>query len=528
MSQHTDRSSTPSGPAEPQGSSPWPTSDPWAQWAEAQRGDGRYAGQPSPSGRPGHDPYARPAAPAGQAPYGTPSPSPTGYPGVPQQGQQAPQRAPWETAPAGPPAAPAPHDPWAVGGGSGGHGASGASPTPPARRPSRRPGWAAVVAVGLVAALVGGGGALGVGALTRDAGAAAALAPSSSSSSSSGSAAAPQAVTTDAVDWQAVAGQVAPSVVAIQVVGSSGSGEGSGVVLDDSGHVLTNYHVVNGGGTPQQMRVVLSDGRVYDDISVVGEDAATDLAVLEIADAPSDLQAATFGSSAAVQPGQPVMAVGNPLGLSDTVTTGIVSAVDRPVTTTQESSGGQQQEGLQGLPFGGQQQPQQQAEQVVTNAIQTDAAINPGNSGGALVDASGSVVGINSSIASTSESAGSIGLGFAIPADEATRIADELISNGTASHAWLGVSLSDTTATADGTSRLAAGVQDVTAGTPAADAGLQAGDAVTAVDGTPVDGAESLTAQLRERAPGTPVDLTVVRDGASQTVTATLGTREDG
>jgi putative serine protease PepD len=384
------------------------------------------------------------------------------------------------------------------------------------------------VAVGLVAALVGGGGALGVGALTRDAGAAAALAPSSSSSSSSGSAAAPQAVTTDAVDWQAVAGQVAPSVVAIQVVGSSGSGEGSGVVLDDSGHVLTNYHVVNGGGTPQQMRVVLSDGRVYDDISVVGEDAATDLAVLEIADAPSDLQAATFGSSAAVQPGQPVMAVGNPLGLSDTVTTGIVSAVDRPVTTTQESSGGQQQEGLQGLPFGGQQQPQQQAEQVVTNAIQTDAAINPGNSGGALVDASGSVVGINSSIASTSESAGSIGLGFAIPADEATRIADELISNGTASHAWLGVSLSDTTATADGTSRLAAGVQDVTAGTPAADAGLQAGDAVTAVDGTPVDGAESLTAQLRERAPGTPVDLTVVRDGASQTVTATLGTREDG
>jgi len=393
-------------------------------------------------------------------------------------------------------------------------------------RPSRhhRPGWGALVAVGLVAALVGGGAAVGVDALARDGGSTstAALAPSSSSSSASGSSGAPS--TTGAVDWQSVSTTVAPSVVAIQVASSTASGEGSGIVLDDQGHILTNYHVVNGAGADAQMRVVLSDGRVYDDVTVVGQDAATDLAVVQIADPPADLPAATLGDSSAVEVGQPVMAVGNPLGLTDTVTTGIVSALDRPVTTTQETAQDQTQE----LPFGFQQQQQAPAEQVVTNAIQTDAAINPGNSGGALVDANGAVIGVNSSIASTGEASGSIGLGFAIPSNEAKRIADELISTGTADHAWLGVTLTDTTATADGTDRLAAGIQSVTSGTPAEDAGLQAGDAVTAVDGQPVDGAESLTAQLRERAPGTAVQLTVVRGGQQSTVTATLGTRDDG
>ncbi|WP_299037473.1 S1C family serine protease [uncultured Pseudokineococcus sp.] len=474
----------------------------------------RYAGQPVGGGAPSS--WERPRASSPQTGSAQASPS---------------QTSPW------------PSDPWAApttGARHGGEqptawygaapppqGPGGSAPTDGARpsRQRRGPGWGSLVAVGLVAALVGGGAALGVDALT-DRGAsttsAAALAPSSSSSSASGSAGAP--ATTGAVDWQRVSREVAPSVVAIQVASQAGSGEGSGVVLDDQGRILTNYHVINGAGPGAQLRVVLSDGRVHDDVTVVGEDAATDLAVLQIADPPADLPAATLGDSAAVEVGQPVMAVGNPLGLTDTVTTGIVSALDRPVTTTQQTA---QEQPQQQLPFGTSPQ-QQQTEQVVTNAIQTDAAINPGNSGGALVDASGAVIGINSSIASTGEAAGSIGLGFAIPSDEARRIADELIADGTADHAWLGVSLTDATATADGTTRLAAGIQEVTGGTPAEEAGLRAGDAVTAVDGQPVVGAESLTAQLRERAPGTEVELTVVRDEQQSAVPAVLGTRAVG
>jgi putative serine protease PepD len=311
------------------------------------------------------------------------------------------------------------------------------------------------------------------------------------------------------IDWGTVAAAVEPSVTTIQVSGSGGSGEGTGVVLDTDGHVLTNHHVVAGaGGSGATIGVVLADGRLFD-ATVVGSDPATDLAVLRLEGAPADLQPATFGSSADVAVGQPVMAVGNPLGLSDTVTTGIVSALDRPVTT-QATSGAAA------------------GEPVVTNAIQTDAAINPGNSGGPLVDAQGAVIGINSSIASTGAQAGSIGLGFAIPGDLAQRVAGELVADGTADHAWLGVTLSDTVAEADGVRRQAAEVADVVPGTPAADAGLRSGDAVVAVDGEEVSGAESLTAQVRERAPGAAVELAVVRNGSSEDVTVELGTRPEG
>ncbi|WP_298801964.1 trypsin-like peptidase domain-containing protein [uncultured Pseudokineococcus sp.] len=504
-----------------------------------QHRNGTDDGASGPYGRPtsghdAHDAYGR--DPYGRAPYD----------GAPHDGAGAPSDRYAGTPTGGRPSDRGAGSPWPGGAddrGAAGRPGQGEGPawyggaTPPpaapgdgspsggrAPRDRRRPGWGALVAVGVVAALVGGGAAVGVGALagpSSTSSTTAALAPSSSSSSS-GSSSAP--ATTDAVDWQAVSRRVAPSVVAIQVASQTAQGEGSGVVLDDQGHVLTNYHVVNGAGSGAQMRVVLPDGRVYDDVTVVGQDAATDLAVIQIANPPSDLRPATLGDSSAVEVGQPVMAVGNPLGLSDTVTTGIVSALDRPVTTTQESTGQQSQ---QQLPFGFQQQQQAPPEQVVTNAIQTDAAINPGNSGGALVDAAGDVIGINSSIASTGQQAGSIGLGFAIPSNEAKRIATELIQDGAADHAWLGVTLTDTTATADGTTRLAAGIQSVTDGTPAADAGLRAGDAVTAIDGQPVEGAESLTAQLRERAPGTTVTLAVVRDGAQSSVQATLGTRED-
>jgi putative serine protease PepD len=210
------------------------------------------------------------------------------------------------------------------------------------------------------------------------------------------------------------------------------------------------------------------------------------------------------------------MAVGNPLGLSDTVTTGIVSAVDRPVTTQGESSGN---------PFS-----PSTSEPVVTNAIQTDAAINPGNSGGALVDSTGTVIGINSSIASTgttSGQAGNIGVGFAIPINEAKRIANELLQNGKAQHSILGVQLQDGTVKADGSTRQAAVIASVSSGTPAADAGLKNGDAIIALDNEPVTGAESLTAQIRERAPGTKVELSVVRGGSVQKVAVTLGSRGD-
>jgi putative serine protease PepD len=320
----------------------------------------------------------------------------------------------------------------------------------------------------------------------------------------------------DAVDWAAVADAVSPSVVSIQVAGPSGQGQGSGVVLDAEGHVLTNNHVVTGGGADARIQVVLSDGRLFDDVEIVGLDPSTDLAVLQITDPPADLVPVAVGDSDEVVPGQAVMAVGNPLGLSDTVTTGIVSATDRPVTT----SGGPSRD-----PFSG---GASAAEPVVTNAIQTDAAVNPGNSGGALVDASGSLIGIPSSIAGTAGSqSGSIGLGFAIPVNEAKRIADELIADGTADHAWLGVSLSDGSGTADGSTRQGAQVEQVTPGTPAEQAGQQAGDVITGVDGESVTGAESLTAQVRERAPGDEVTLAVMRDGQLVDVAAVLGTRAD-
>ena len=306
-------------------------------------------------------------------------------------------------------------------------------------------------------------------------------------------------------DWQAVAEAVRPSVVAIEVQTASGSGAGSGVVLDAEGHVLTNDHVV-GDAVDGGLRVTLSDGRVYG-ATIVGLDPATDLAVIQLTDPPADLVAAEIGDSDALAVGDAVMAVGNPLGLDSTATTGIVSALDRPVSTAGDG-----------------EQP------VVTNAIQVDAAVNPGNSGGPLFDAEGRVVGINSSIASfagPSGQAGSIGLGFAIPSALAERIAAELIEDGAAEHAFLGVSLTDGTATADGETRRGAVVQEVSDGSPAGDAGVQVGDVVVAIDGDPVSGAESLTAFVREHAAGDVVTLTVVRDDAAVDVDVTLAVRQD-
>ena len=316
----------------------------------------------------------------------------------------------------------------------------------------------------------------------------------------------------NAPNWAVTAGVVSPSVVSITVTGSSGTGQGSGVIYDTAGHILTNNHVVTGGGTNSQLTVTLNDERTFD-ATVVGTDPSTDLAVIKVTDAPTNLQPIALGDANVLRVGDPVMAVGNPLGLAGTVTTGIVSALNRPVSTSDQSAD----------PFS-----QQSANPVVTNAIQTSAAINPGNSGGALVNASGQLVGINSAIASlgsstsSSSQSGSIGIGFAIPVNEARLIANQLITSGGATHPYLGVSAKDAVV-ADGSSKRAAALlTTVISGTPADQAGLKEGDAIVAVDGNPIDGSLSLVAQIHEFTVGDTVTLTVVRNGQPRDINVTL------
>ena len=309
-----------------------------------------------------------------------------------------------------------------------------------------------------------------------------------------------------------VAAKVMPSVVKLQIDSGGQSGEGSGIVLTSDGLILTNNHVVaaaagaddaSGFGSDGDIRatVSFSDGQTVP-FSVVGTDPAGDIAVVR-AQGVSGLTPIAMGSSDEVAVGQDVVAIGSPLGLQGTVTTGIISALDRPVSAGGDSSG----------------------QTTVLDAIQTDAAINPGNSGGALVNMNGELIGVNSAIATLgggqqgSEAPnGSIGLGFAIPADQAKRIADELISNGTATHGSLGVQLSNDP-TAHGAS--IAGVVD---GGPAAAAGLPSGAVVTKVDERVIDGPEALIAAVRSKAPGDNVTLTFLDEsGAAQKTQVTLG-----
>lgn len=319
--------------------------------------------------------------------------------------------------------------------------------------------------------------------------------PSPSASPASAASAASE-VPGASVDWASVADEAEPSVVSISVSGEAGSGQGSGVVINDDGHVLTNNHVVAPAVAGGQIQVALSDARVFE-AAVVGADPDTDLAVVQIQAAPDDLTALEFGDSDTVEVGQPVMALGNPLGLSNTVTVGIVSALDRPVTTQNASS-----------------TPGDAADPVVTNAIQTDAAVNPGNSGGALVDDAGLLVGINSSIATLGASeggqGGSIGLGFAIPANQARRTAEQLIETGTATYPIIGVLLEqDYQGEGVQVATQAQGDQvPVTEGGPAANAGIRPGDVIVAIDGRPVTEPDELIVTIRAKAPG---DATVLR-----------------
>ncbi|MFE5775780.1 S1C family serine protease [Brachybacterium sp. NPDC056505] len=450
-------------------------------------------------------------ASSGGDPYGGASPAPAAYgwsdPQSPHSAQsahsaQGPSASPsWgapangaagAAAPAGVPAAQGPEP--AIQGSA-----------PATRR--RGPGWVGVAGLVMAGMLLSSGLTLG-GVIAYDQvdGQGARSASSSTSSSSAKTAdASPVAQDGDNPNWENVSEKVSPSTVAISVSTASGQAEGTGVIYREDGTIITNNHVVSGA---QKVEVSLTDGRTYT-ARVIGTDATTDLAAIKLEDPPDDLTPASFGESDDVAVGEDVMAVGTPLGLENTVTTGIISAVHRPVTTQGEAVDG--------------------SDSTYSSALQTDAAINPGNSGGPLVDASGAVVGINSSIAtfsqegeSSSSQSGSIGLGFAIPSDTVTLIVDQLIESGSAKHALLGVTAQDSSQEVSGASYRGALVRSVERSSGASDAGLKEGDLVTQVDGVPVNGAAALTGMVRGLEVGSSHKLTIVRDQKEITKDVTL------
>ena len=382
-------------------------------------------------------------------------------------------------------------------------------------RRRRGPGWFALVASVLVASLLGAGGAV-TAVRYMDA---------RGGHASSHSSTAPTAIATgsttktvnsagQAPDWEAVSAAVSNAVVSIAVATDKGEALGSGVIFDKEGHIITNNHVVAGAS---KIQVTLADGRVYD-AETTGTDPATDLAVIQLKDAPDNLTVAQLGDSDKLATGQDVMAIGNPLGLSSTVTTGIISALDRPVINSQseDGSGG-------GSP----------SSAVYTNAIQIDAAINPGNSGGPLFDEKGRVIGITSSIATMGRSgggeggSGSIGIGFAIPVKLADKVAKQLIKSGAATHAYLGVTLDTDGATADGEKRAGAKITSVESGSPADKAGLKTNDVVVAIDGKTTAQGSALTGYVRQYSANDKVKLTVIRNSKKQDIDVTLAERKD-
>jgi putative serine protease PepD len=294
-----------------------------------------------------------------------------------------------------------------------------------------------------------------------------------------------------------IAASTLPSVVSILAEGTAESGSGSGFVIRPNGYILTNNHVVDlvsGGG---DLTVVFSDGKRLPG-KVVGTNSSYDLAVVKVD--RGGLPTVALGDSSGVRVGDIAIAIGAPLGLDGTVTSGIISALDRPVTA-------------------GEQTADAQSDVSYINAIQTDAAINPGNSGGPLLDATGAVIGVNSAIASLAVGgeAGNIGLGFAIPSNSAKRIADELIATGRSRTPLMGVQLD--MAFADSGAR----VDTVTAGSAADDAGLEPGDIIVRVDDRSIDDSTELVVAIRSYAPGETVEVAFVRDGQEKTVTLVLG-----
>ena len=443
------------------------------------------SGQPSPGQRaadqppyPGAQPYPGQPSFSGGSPYGAPpaygsSPGET-YPGASYPGDVI----------------------------AGGPGQRDPLGRPDGRR--RGPASWLLVSLALAIALIAGalGGALGFLAANQSE-------TSSRTGTFDGSSlgAAPEGSLDRAPDSVAgVAARVLPSVVSIAVSGGGQQGTGSGFVLSADGLLITNNHVVEAAADGGDIEVAFADGERLP-ATIVGRDASYDLAVLRV-DA-QNLPPLPLGSSQNVQVGDPVIAIGSPLGLAGTVTLGIVSAKDRPVTAGQGGT-----------------------DASYISAIQTDAAINPGNSGGPLVNLAGEVVGVNSAIATlgaggpASGQGGSIGLGFAIPIDQARRTAEQLIQGGVAVRPVIGALL-DNSYTGEG-AKIADepgvdGTPPLTPGGPAEQAGIRPGEVIVALDGKPVQGNEELIVAIRTHVPGDTVTLTVLRDGKEQDIPVVLG-----
>jgi putative serine protease PepD len=436
---------------------------------------------------PGH------STPAGSTPSPTPSPTPSSTQGDWTQGSQPPAGA--ATPPSWRPSA-------------GPYGAPPPAPAAPAAG-SRR-GGRVVFASSVVAAslLVGAGAGVGGAAAYsawHDGGATSSSSTSSPTTSrvvDTPSSPAPQG------SVQAVAARVLPSVVKIEVSGPQGAGSGSGIILSSDGQILTNNHVVALAGNGGSLRVTFNDGS-HADATVLGTDPLTDTALIKASNV-SGLSPATIGKSGNLAVGQSVVAIGSPLGLQATVTSGIVSALNRPVDVGSDGQGNS----------------------TVYPAIQTDAAINPGNSGGALVDLSGDVVGINAAIATAGQSAGgesgNIGVGFAIPMDEVMPIVDEMAKGQPPTHARLGVSVSPAGQAQSGApSDEGAPIEKVNAGSTAQNAGIAPGDVITKVDDHLITDADSLIATIRSYRPGDKVTVTYVHDGQTKTAELSLDSDQE-
>jgi putative serine protease PepD len=430
--------------------------------------------------------YASDGAGQGADPYGQ----------APTQGS-APE-AGW---PPPPPATPS----YADGGGSG-TGGWGSAYQQPAPKPKN--GRGGLVAAVLVAALVAGGVGGGIGY---------SLAKNDDNSTDSTTVSAPSSsgeVKRASGTVANVAAGALPSTVTIEAQSTNGEGgTGTGFVFDKQGHILTNNHVVADAVDGGKLTATFPSGKKYD-AEVVGHAQGYDVAVIKLKNAPSDLKPLVLGDSDKVAVGDSTIAIGAPFGLSNTVTTGIISAKNRPVASSDGSAS---------------------SKSSYMSALQTDASINPGNSGGPLLDASGAVIGINSAIQSSSSGglggsgqSGSIGLGFAIPVNQAKYVAQQLIQSGKPVYAKIGASVSreEGTGGAKITEQGASGSAAVEAGGPAAKAGLKPGDVITKLDGMVVDSGPTLIGAIWTHKPGDTVKLTYTRDGKTHTVDVTLGSRE--
>ncbi|MDQ0933939.1 S1C family serine protease [Streptomyces turgidiscabies] len=462
----------------------------------------------SPAASPQATAHEAPTAPLPPVPPGAPEPAhagqvPTyasaGAPGPAQGAGPGPGTAAWP--PPQPPAIPSYMD----GGGGGDPGTPWGAAYD--QQPKPKSGRGGLFAAVLVAALVAGGLGGGLGyTLAKD---------HDDSTTSTTVSAAQQTggdLKRDAGTVAGVAAKALPSTVTIEAESSSGEGgTGTGFVFDTQGHIVTNNHVVAEAVDGGKLTATFPDGRKYN-AEVVGHAQGYDVAVIKLKNAPSDLQPLTLGDSDKVAVGDSTIAIGAPFGLSNTVTTGIISAKNRPVASSDGSTN---------------------TKASYMSALQTDASINPGNSGGPLLDASGNVIGINSAIQSSSSGglgtgqSGSIGLGFAIPINQAKYVAQQLIKTGKPVYAKIGasVTLTDGTGGAQISQKSTDTTAPVEAGGPAAAAGLKPGDVITKLDDHVIDSGPTLIGEIWTHKPGDKVQITYERGGKAKTVELTLGSR---